>query len=1092
MLFSCDFSWGCWTGYFGKDYMPLYDYSGSVKVEKGTIIAVERIEFPFDEWGPLVHSRVYHPMEGTAFTSEIHNSFDGVRVAIEGSDESILTLETRMGVFSFTAGELFEKKHLSMPVGERYSLAVIHAESDEPWYYEKFPGEECIYRSGDFSGGYDRDWFGIRGRAIPPGGRITLHDPEPLKKTGQKDGPWRFRFRLRFLINGDEVKERAIRGTPRFSVYLNGRLVKANTRFSTYHDTASQFIEELFFTITDPPEHTENVMVIENQDPELSLLIPLMGILRTPVIPLEITGVPQWALVGSPAVISLRINSPAANIDIRYDPELLDFSISPETVSSRPMKKKIGDLNLMAVNEAAVRVLAQGDYRFHFIIKRRLPHIRITFTDKWTGDSVAAELTDIYEVPPEGNRCLVGAELRCGNPGEYITLLKRFRDEQIADLAVFRDYHNDPGQPEKLWEAAAFCRQNGMAVDAVIMDEEAVVAHAAADACICVGPHEQSGIFYGRDKVRNQGNDMKEAAEISVELLRQVADAFRVKGFPVALGDASGGSRYVYMAGFDIIRHETFVGHHMLILPNARGAARVFKKDCWGVHIASQHNAQPELEYGIRRFFAGVYLSWIMGAAFLYEEDSQFGYFKSEKMTGGDFLPASKNRIMRDFYRYNRTHPRRGRPIVTIAVLQGRYAPPISGIGTANNGDPSMDASKENYPVWSHLGNLRWSWGYRQCEKGLHLLEIVSPGICLSPLHQRSEKVRRFFSGSPYGEFDFLPIEGSLEDFSSYRLILMLDWHTMEKETGDYEKFKNFAVQGGVLFLSVPHLTVRRDREMLIEMKDLRLYNNGGVEDLSGVCIKGVSETEFTYPCPVNEWKDLTIPDYEGLRLPNQNEEEDGPCRLADMELKGAVPLINDASGKPLLVRYQLGKGFVYTLCTYAYPGHEMLKSMMPQVIIRLLELHGKGPVSFSGNKNDVNDIYYSLWGEDGRPDKLYVLNTDWTREKNIKKVFLNAGDISTEVNVSEGALTEITLLKDGVLFAENGRSDVSITLLRRERGKAAYGLFALREALIRIISAVDIHAELNGKILRPETGGEGGRKQFHLPAGFNELRVSE
>jgi hypothetical protein len=969
---------------------------------------------------------------------------------------------------------------------------MIHAEGDDPWYYEKFPLEEVIYRARDFSDGFDRDWFGVKGRAIPPGGRIILKNPEVLKKTDKKGSSWRFRFRLRFLINGDEIKEKAIRGTPRFSVYLNKELIKANTRFSTYHDTASQFIEEIFFTIMDSSVNNESIIVIENQDRELTLLISLMGILREPVIPLEITSVPKWGLVGSSAVITLRINSPAASIDINYDPELLDFAVSPETVSSHPVKKKTGDLNLMTVNEAAVRVLEQGEYSFYFVIKQRDPNIRIIFTDKWTGDSAVAELTDIYDVPPEGNRCLVGAELRCGNPSEYIPLLKRFRDEQIADLAVFRDYHNDSGQPEKLWEAAAFCRQNGMAVDAIIMDEEAVVACAAAGACICVGPHEHSGIFYGRDKIRNQGNDMKEAAEISVGLLRQVADVFRLKGFPVALGDASGGSRYVYMAGFDIIRHETFVGHHMLILPNARGAARVFKKDRWGFHIASQHNAQPELEYGIRRLFVGVYLSWIMGAGFLYEEDSQFSYFKAEKMTDGDFLPASKNRIMRDFYRYNRTHPRRGRPIVNTAVLQGRYAPPISGLGTANNGDTSMDISKENYPVWSHLGNLRWCWGYRQCEKGLHLLEIFSPGISLSPLHQKSEKVRRFFSGSPFGEFDFLPVEGSLEDFSSYRLILMLDWHTMERETGDYVKLRDFTVRGGVLFLSVPHLTTRTDREMLMEMKDLRLYNNGGVEDLCGVWIKGVSETEFTYPCPVNEWQDLTIPDYEGLRLPNHDEDEDGPCHLADLELKGAVPLINDASGKPLLVRYKLGEGFVYTLCTYAYPGHEKLKSVMSQVVISLLELHNKGPVSFSGNKNNLNDIYYSIWGEGGRPDKLYVLNTDWTGEKNIKRIALNTSDMSTEIDVSEGVLSEITLLKDGILFAENGRSDVSITLLRRERGKAIYGLFAIREALITIISNRDVQAEFNSKTIHYETGCEGNRKNLRIPAGFSELHFSE
>lgn len=44
-----------------------------------------------------------------------------------------------------------------------------------------------------------------------------------------------------------------------------------------------------------------------------------------------------------------------------------------------------------------------------------------------------------------------------------------------------------------------------------------------------------------------------------------------------------------------------------------------------------------------------------------------------------------------------------------------------------------------------------------------------------------------------------------------YRLILMLDWHTMEEdgEGDDYHKLLEYVRQGGVLFLSVPHLTTR-------------------------------------------------------------------------------------------------------------------------------------------------------------------------------------------------------------------------------------------------------------------------------------------
>ena len=98
----------------------------------------------------------------------------------------------------------------------------------------------------------------------------------------------------------------------------------------------------------------------------------------------------------------------------------------------------------------------------------------------------------------------------------------------------------------------------------------------------------------------------------------------------------------------------------MLILPNARGAAKAFGKEMWGVHIASQHNAQPELEYGIRRYYLGVYLAWMMGAGFVFEEDSQFQYFKYNKMVSGDYLPARKTAVMQAFYKYSATHPRRG------------------------------------------------------------------------------------------------------------------------------------------------------------------------------------------------------------------------------------------------------------------------------------------------------------------------------------------------------------------------------------------------------------------------------------------------
>jgi hypothetical protein len=486
-----------------------------------------------------------------------------------------------------------------------------------------------------------------------------------------------------------------------------------------------------------------------------------------------------------------------------------------------------------------------------------------------------------------------------------------------------------------------------------------------------------------------------------------------------------------------------------------------------------------------------------MGAGFLFEEDSQFQYFKAEKMAAGDYLPFHKNAVMQSFYRYNRTHPRRGQPLVNIAVLQGRYAAPISGLGNVNNNSGKDAFINENYPVWSHTGNKRWSWGYRQCEKALHLLEILSPGICLTPLHQQAEKVRRFFSGSPRGEYDYLPVEAELSVFNMYKLLILLDWHTMDPDTGDYEKLCGYAEAGGTLFLSIPHLNTRTDREFLETMDDLALYKGGSVEQLCGVRIKGPSNRQFTATSPVlsgstgvaAEWNGFTVPAYQGIRLPNQRADEDGPCFLGDIELHGAVPILIGNDGTPILIRHSIGRGFVYLFCAYSYPGHEALKNIMPAILNRLLDIHNKPFITLKGNTEDIDDIYYALWGEAGNPDKLYLLNTDWTREQNQKIVELQAGAVRADLTVTEGELTEISLFENGILYAEDRRQDVSITLLERKTNESSYALFGLENFRIRIISNKSIQVFIQSEI-QPAGGGHDGSGVYKAPKGRTILTL--
>ncbi|MDD5707836.1 MAG: hypothetical protein PHR35_18105, partial [Kiritimatiellae bacterium] len=60
------------------------------------------------------------------------------------------------------------------------------------------------------------------------------------------------------------------------------------------------------------------------------------------------------------------------------------------------------------------------------------------------------------------------------------------------------------------------------------------------------------------------------------------------------LGEAMLAHRYAYKAGVDLILSETMTGHTSLLLAEARGAARAYRKKLWGMHVACHVHMSPE------------------------------------------------------------------------------------------------------------------------------------------------------------------------------------------------------------------------------------------------------------------------------------------------------------------------------------------------------------------------------------------------------------------------------------------------------------------------------------------------------------------
>lgn len=1037
----CNMEWGCWHGYFDKKYCHEYDFSGNVSLSDGTFIGLERIIYPADAWGPYTYSKKFEPFQGSSWDSKILNCMQGFRLSAQVDDETEIFINTKAINVRFRVSDLMKQKHLVFPVGPKYSMAYVNIElNDEIWYVEKPPKDAAVIYGSDFDQP-DRqaDLFTVKGRLVPAGesarAYFTIRDEDDgASKRGVRLG-------IRFLIcrNGQQ-EEKTARGVARFAIAINGKEIWANRKFSTFHDTASQFLEEVVEII---PEEAivsgKNTLEVINKDRNLDVLVQRVTVEQFKIEPLAIAAFPQWVIVNNPFSVSISSGCKSVLLSVKYDEELLSHTINGTGRDSLPQDKSVPGLNPVVTDESRVITVGEGEHEFFFTALKPFRNAVIEFRDEWSGASCKVVIAEAWDGVTEEIPVKTGYEIRTGSPYEYLSVLKNAYETQLGNLAIFRDYHNSAYDPSSVWDAAEYCRKHNIYTDAIVMNQQSTVANASGDLCCWVGTHEHTGIFYGRDRVQNKNFSMADAMKESVSILASVADNYRISGVPVAIGDASGGTRTAYMAGFDVIRHETFVGHHTLILTNARGCARAFHKNIWGAHIASQHNAQPELEDSLRRYWLGMYLPWVYGANFAFEEDSLFEENRFYRMIGGDVLPKGKRDITRGFYRFTSTHPRKGKPRVNFAILQGKYAPPFNGISVANNGlDSDDNYVNENYPVWGHTGKEAWEWGFRQPEKGYHLFELLAPNIYLNPLMQDTAAVRKFFSGNPLGEFDQLPVEASADVMKQYKMIALFTWHTMEPAgddhsdsgfTNDYEKLLEYVRDGGVLFLSVPQLTTRADREMLKDMDDLQLYNGGDVSGLCGVRINGKSSDAFSeaeaergpFRFAFDSPKSVDL-----IRRPNSDEDEDGACMLADLSLDGArVVFCDKSSGRPLLTEYKTGKGYTYLLCTYAFPGHEKLKELMPKILLPMFEtMKAESRVSVF---DESGEIYSSIWENDEKSGTVYLLNTDWTTAGNGKPVTVKKDDLKLDVSVTEGVLNQVLYFDRGMLYCNDPSTYIEV-----------------------------------------------------------------
>ena len=957
--------WGYQYLYSRRHYHPVFLWDGHLECRGGTVTESYALDYPVIWYGPGHCARETRLAE-PSWKSRTRRGLAGVRIVADAEKNTEFRLITASGSFSFVADELLREGRLVFPVGPKYlGCHVIVTRTNHLWFRPApRPGEQCW--DADELPLPCHDWARIRTAWLAPGETLELE--ADLPESAADFTEYILHLEAMAAPGYTPECERQVHDLYPLELFCDGQSVARFAHYFREHDNYMQMLEDVWVRFQFPSGRHR--LGIRNGNPNFPLLFSRLTLQTAGYSHLELS-LPPWALTGEP--LTGRI-----------------FAVHPDSAVIR------------WPGGSCEQVLRKGWNEFSFSIAEPLINAEVS-----TG-STRAVIPAVYAAEQERFPVTVGFDLTTvphDDNGFMDWLLDYTWRTRLGNLVVFRSFRwQAPGnytsvqaEPESLSRWGNFCRTHHITVEAANQYDNGTLIAAAGEALHSVGLHEYPGAVYARDPAAPWSSaDMKEAAEHYIAYLKTMVDKTHEIAPRAAFGDASGGHRYCYLAGVDFIRTETMVPHTQHICSQARPAAEALGSGEWGVHIAIQHAVQPYFENHLGQYFLSLYQPWMMGASMIYEEDSLFLLFKEERQCWDDRLTKGKRDMTRDFFRFVKTHPRQGRNRRNIAFLEGRYAAPFNGFICGPEQTP-------DYSVWGLFGNPAPEWGHGQPEKCRQLLDALMPGASTHPLRQRYDRRRFFFSGTPYGDFDEVPAEAGAGYLRQYKLLLNLGWNTMIRE--DYDKLCEFVRDGGTLFTGLPQFSTHVRRDFLKDWQDLALWNDG---DLSGLCGVTVGGPGPEYSGQWNAADRETFPEPQLSALPSHSMNEDGPCRLAELELKGAEVVAWDAAtGHPLILHHRLGKGSVYLLTAWAYPGHEALQELSASWLARLAEkCRGEYYI-----EDPSQEVFWTIWEETSGVRRLMLLDTDWTRPGNSRKIRIHTPAFSFDFTVKERKPSILTLL---------------------------------------------------------------------------------
>lgn len=269
--------------------------------------------------------------------------------------------------------------------------------------------------------------------------------------------------------------------------------------------------------------------------------------------------------------------------------------------------------------------------------------------------------------------------------------------------------------------------------------------------------------------------------------------------------------RYFYQAGYDWLGAEQMYGPEEIILSSLRGASRAYSKHDYGTLHAMQWGSGPftDPKHSLRLYMS-LAVAYMHGSSHMNTEEALWldEYVNDRYSKSGKEHLYAQHRVL-DFIE---THTRRGELKSNIAVIQGR-----------NDAWKSFGRSS----LWSQKGD---KWAFNKATESFDLLKVFYPDNIVDGCGPDG-----WFTSTPYGTVDILPVEAPLDVMNKYKAMVFLGWNSFDES--DFFRIRNYVFEGGTLVLTAAHLNAELQPDQPVKFP----ANDAVIREMLGDSYKSLS-----------------------------------------------------------------------------------------------------------------------------------------------------------------------------------------------------------------------------------------------------------